>query len=73
MILTKQNKFTVKSQAFTKSSKLASSGVKENVFQQHVGIVVERFILNNNYFIFILFYYTHDVVGGYAIKVLCCN
>ena len=41
--------------------------------QQHVGIVAENCILNKNYFIFILSYYTHDVVGGYAIKVLCCN
>ena len=34
----------------------------------HVGIA-ENFILNN----IILFCYTHGVVVGYTIKVLCCN
>ena len=38
--------------------------------KQHDGIVVQNFILNNSYFI-LLFYYNHDVVGGYAIEVLC--
>ena len=33
---------------------------------------VENFILNN-IILFYLFYYTHDVVGGYTIEVLCCN
>ena len=40
--------------------------------QQHVGIVVENFILNNIVY-FILLCYAHDVEAGYAIKVLCCN
>ena len=60
-----QNKLFVRTLAVAKSSTLASSGVKENVFPTTDGNVVENLILNNIIwfdlisilFYFILFYF----------------
>ena len=74
-ILNKQNKFIVRSQAFAKSSTLASSGVKENVFPINMMLLLWTvFILNNNYFILFDYFIIPMMLWvDMLLRFLCCN